>query len=87
MLGASSAFWPTRPFDFLHSDERYRAVVRRVEIPPAIDAPVLRLLFRHHFAGQFTRHYLAELVAFLSGLDHGLSRAVMLGDAGGRFGV
>jgi len=46
-----------------------------------------QLLFGHHFAGQLARHDFAQVIALLSRFEHGLSRAVMFGDAGCGFGV
>ncbi len=42
----------------------------------------IQLLLRHDFVRQFTRYHFAQFVAFLPRFDHGISRAIMLGDDG-----
>ena len=37
-----------------------------------------QLLLRHHFARQFAHHHVAYLIAFLHGIQHGISRPVVL---------
>jgi hypothetical protein len=49
--------------------------------------PVIQVLFRHYFVGQFTRHHFTYVVALLPRFEHGLSRSVMLGDDGRCFGI
>src|ERR1700689_758911 len=44
-------------------------------------------LFRHYFVRQLTPNYFANIVAFLSRFDHGLSGSVMPGEDGGCFSV
>src|SRR5208283_248855 len=46
-----------------------------------------QLLLRHHFARQLARHHFAYLTAFLCRIEHGVSRAVVLGGDGYGFAV